>query len=215
MRSWVRGEPGRGSPGPSPRATNNADSLGLPGLAAIAQAAPDAGYCIIGGYMVRMLQLAYPIPGAVLRSTRDADAAVESVEVIGPLAQHLLTHDFEKKGGNLFTKPAGSGQEIEINVLMPRTDSSRGIRPKDVPGLGQVDTLPELTLALSGPGLVLDVSAELLDGTPIEFRTRVPRLDVAVVLKAHSWKARGLSDPRDLADLHSLMEIHQAHPDAP
>lgn len=132
MRSWVRGEPGRGSPGPSPRATNNADSLGLPGLAAIAQAAPDAGYCIIGGYMVRMLQLAYPIPGAVLRSTRDADAAVESVEVIGPLAQHLLTHDFEKKGGNLFTKPAGSGQEIEINVLMPRTDSSRGIRPKDV-----------------------------------------------------------------------------------
>ncbi|MFE5777506.1 hypothetical protein [Brachybacterium sp. NPDC056505] len=197
------------------RATSNADSLGLLALAAVAEAAGDARYCIIGGYMVRMLQLVYPTPRAVLRSTRDADAAVESVEVIGPIAQRLQMQHFEKKGGNLFTKQTADEQEIEINVLMPRSDSSRGIRPKNVPGLGQVDTLPELTFALSGPGLAVDVTADLLDGSSIEFRTRVPRLEVAAVLKAHSWKARGLSDPKDLADLHSLMEVRQEHPEAP
>ncbi|WP_152351528.1 hypothetical protein [Brachybacterium subflavum] len=151
----------------------------------------------------------------MLHSTYDADHAAESVEVIGPRAQHLQTQDFEKRAGSLFTKPAGGGQEIEINVLMPQDGSSCGIRPRNVPGLGHVDTLPELTFALSGSGLILDVSADLLDGSSIEFRTRIPRLEVAVLLKAHSWKARRLSDPKDLADLNSLMEIRQAHPTHP
>lgn len=197
----------------STRATSNADSLGLLGLQAVAEAAGETEYMIIGGYMVRMLQLVYPTPNAVHRSTRDADAAVDDVEVVGPIAERLQILHFAKKGGNLFTRQTDGGQEIEINVLMSRNGSSHGFRATDVPGLGWVDTLPELTFAFAGSGITLEVAAELLDGSVIEFRTRVPRLEAAVVLKAHSWKARGLSDPKDLTDLHSLLEIRQAYPE--
>lgn len=193
-------------------ALSNADALGYRGQQAVSEAVADGyDYRIVGGHMVRLLLTVYPTPNARLRSTLDADAAVENVEVIGHLSERLVANGFSKVGGNVFYSATGGDQRIEINLLVPRDDSTAGIRPRTVPGVGQVDSLPELGFVLLFPGLVLEVEADLDPGHTIEYRTRIPDLEAAVVLKAHSWKGR--SSPKDLADLHSLLEIRDAHPD--
>lgn len=188
------------------------DALGYRGQQAVAQAVADRGdYRIIGGHMVRMLLHVYPTENAVLRSTTEADAALGSIKVVEPVTQNLIAANFTKEGGNVLFKVIGAEQRIEINLLLARTGPAQGIRAQSVPGVGQIDTLPELRFALATPALVIDVEAHL-DGTEvIEYQTRIPNLEAAVVLKAHSWKNRG-SD-KDLADLHSLLEIRNAHPD--
>lgn len=54
------------------------------------------------------------------------------------------------------------------------------------------------------------MTADLAGGEVIEYQTRIPGLEAAVVLKAHSWAGR--RSEKDLADLHSLLEIREAHP---
>lgn len=187
------------------------DALGYRGQQAVAQAVANRGdYRIIGGHMVRMLLHVYPTAKAVLRSTTDADAALESVEVVEPVTQNLVAEDFTKERGNLLFKEVGPEQRIEINLLLARTGPTQGLRPQSVPGVGQVDTLPELQFALMTPALVINVEAHLGDAELIEYQTRIPNLEAAVVLKAHSWKNR--RSEKDLADLHSLLEIRDAHP---
>lgn len=80
-----------------------------------------------------------------------------------------------------------------------------------MPDVGQVGSLPELTFALDSKPLELSVEAHLQDGALIRYMTRIPDVEAAVVLKAHSWKERRAG--KDLADLHSLLEIRQAHPE--
>lgn len=121
--------------------------------------------------------------------------------------------DYRIIGGNLFYRETAPDQRIEINFLAPRTGHTRGIRPQSVPGVGQVDTLPELRFALMHPAVILDVEADLGNGEIIEYQTRVPNVENAVVLKAHSWKER--RSEKDIADLHTLLEIREAHPDVP
>ncbi|MDN5686879.1 MAG: hypothetical protein L0G94_09400 [Brachybacterium sp.] len=41
-----------------------------------------------------------------------------------------------------------------------------------------------------GEPQLLDVTAELRDGRSIEYSTRIPDIEAAVVLKAHAWKSR-------------------------
>ncbi|MFJ6419032.1 hypothetical protein [Paeniglutamicibacter sp. NPDC091659] len=187
------------------------DALGYRAQQAVAQAVADRGdYRIIGGHMVRMLLHVYPTANAVLRSTADADAALGSVEVLEPVTQNLVAANFTKEGGNILFKDVGAEQRIEINLLLARTGAAQGLRAQSVPGVGQIDTLPELRFALMTPALVIDVEAHLDDTEAIEYQTRIPNLEAAAVLKAHSWKDRG--SEKDLADLHSLLEIRDAHP---
>src|SRR5699024_3232550 len=108
-------------------------------------------------------------------------------------------------------KTLGGDQRVEINLLLAREGPAPGLRRQDVPGVGQVDTLPELSFTLMLPPLILDVTATLRDGRIIEYGTRIPDLEAAVVLKAHSWRGRRAAN--DLADLHSLLEIREAHPE--
>lgn len=195
-------------------AVSNSDALGYLGQQAISAAvSPDDDYRIVGGHMVRLLLEVYPTPQATPRSTLDADAAVGDVEVVGPLSERLRAQDFVKTGGNLFLKQTESGQQIEINLLISRLDHAPGIRPRHVPGVGHVDSLPELYLVMQSDPLHLDVTAILLDGQAISYRTRIPDVEAAVILKAHAWKAR-LTE-KDVADLHSLLEIRDAHPEVP
>src|SRR5690625_7218011 len=63
--------------------------------------------------------------------------------------------------------------------------------------------------------LVLDVTAVLLDGRTITYRTRIPDIEAAVVLKAHAWKARRMQSDKDLADLRTLFEIRHAYRELP
>lgn len=193
------------------QALSNADALGYRGQQAVSEAAGDDGnFRIVGGHMVRLLLFVYPTPGATLRSTLDADAAVGSVHVVEPFAQNLLAKRFVKKRGNLFYKELEEDQRVEINLLLSREGPTQGLRTHTVPGVGQVDTLPELRFALMDAALVLDVEADLGGDEIIRYRTRIPDLEAAVVLKAHSWKER--RSDKDLADLHSLLEIREAHP---
>ncbi|MCA5892880.1 hypothetical protein LEP48_05860 [Isoptericola sp. NEAU-Y5] len=55
------------------------------------------------------------------------------------------------------------------------------------------------------------MTAEPRDGRTIEYSARIPDVEAAVALKAHSWRGRYFEN--DLADLHSLLEIRDAHPD--
>lgn len=191
-------------------ALSNSDALGYRGQQAVAEAMGGGDYRIVGGHMVRLLLHAYPTPRATLRSTLDADAAVGSVDVIEPITQNLIAQDFTKHGGNLFYRDLSADQRVEINLLLSREGPSKGLRTHTVPGVGQIDTLPELRFALTDPALILDVTADLGNREVIEYQTRIPDLEAAVILKSHSWAGR--RSEKDLADLHSLLEIREAHP---
>lgn len=163
--------------------------------------------------MVRLLGLAYLTPAVHTRATVDADAAVDKVEVIGKVVERLKADDFTQEGGNLFFKPLDPQHRIEVNLLLSHRGSSSGMQPLEVPGVGQVDTLPELVFALAQPGLELAMTVTLVGGDVVEYTTRIPGLEAATVLKAHAWKSRFAY--KDLVDLGSLLEIREAHPDLP
>ncbi len=195
-------------------AVSRADELGYLGQRAVAYALePEDDHRIIGGHMVRLLLEVYPTSRALPRSTLDADAAVGDIEVIESLSKGLESQEFVKAGGNVFRKDVGEHQPIEVNVLMPRLDHSSGMRPRAVPGIGQVDSLPELHWALICDPLILDVAAVLRDGSRLTYTIRIPDLETAVVLKAHAWSARRMRTDKDLADLSTLFEIRHAHED--
>lgn len=196
------------------QAVSISDALGYRGQKAVAEAVgAGTDYRIVGGHMVRLLLHVYPTPGVILRSTTDADTALGTVDVVGPLSENLMSQDFIKEGGNSFYRELTEGHRIEVNVLLSREGPARGLRPTVVPGVGQVDSLPELRFALMSPALVIDVVADLGEGEWIEYRTQIPGMEAATVLKAHSWRER--RSEKDVADLHSLLEIREAHPDVP
>ncbi|MBM7500333.1 hypothetical protein JOD52_001173 [Brachybacterium muris] len=194
---------------------SNADDLGYLGQQAVAEAAQTTDYRIVGGHMVRLLLLAHPAELAVQRTTVDADAAVSDVEVVGPIVDRLKDQDFVQERGNVYTKAVDEERQVEINLLLPRTGSTTGIKPQMVDGVGQVDTLPELAFVLLQPAIHVAVTAHLTTGETLAYRVPIPGLEGAFILKAHAWAARGLQHDRDLADLHTLLEIREAHPDLP
>lgn len=135
--------------------------------------------------------------------------------MIGPLSESLVSQDLVKEGGNVFRKDAGGESPVEINLLLSRLDHRPGIRPRTVEGVGHVDTLPELSWVMLTDPLILDVTAVLRDRRSIAYRTRIPDVEAAVVLKAHAWKARLMQTDKDLADLNTLFEIRHLHADVP
>lgn len=192
-------------------AMSSSDDLGFLGQQAVASAAtPGAEYLIVGGNMVRLLGEVYPTALATPRSTIDADAAVEDLEVIGSIAERLMAGDFAQEGGNLFVKSVGLDR-IEVNLLLSRHTPKPGKGTLDVPGVGQVDVFPELVFAMAQPALALEMMVTLTSQEVISYTTRIPSLEAAVILKAHAW--RGRLAQKDLLDLNSLLEIRDAHPE--
>ncbi|PRA04371.1 hypothetical protein CQ019_08570 [Arthrobacter sp. MYb229] len=194
-------------------ATSAADALGYRGQKAVAEAAEGNDYRIVGGHMVRLLLHVYPAANAVPRSTTDADTAIGSLEIAAPMIRNFLAQNFTKQGGNLFYQELAPEQRVEINLLAPRTGNAPGIRPQTVPGVGQIDTLIELAYVFNHPPLIIDVEADLGDGETLNYQTRIPNLEEALVLKAFAWSER--RKDKDLADLNTLLEIREAHPEVP
>lgn len=196
------------------RAASAADDLGYRGQKAVADAVGDMGdYRLVGGHMVRLLHEVFPCERATPRVTVDADAALGGVEVLGPVVRELLDAGFSKVRGNAFEREAPGGRSIEVDILLPREDHRPGARPVRVPGVGQVDTLPELSLALASAPLAVEVEAHLTDGQILRYAVKVPDLEMAALLKAFSWDGR--SAAKDVLDLVTLLEIREAHSDEP
>lgn len=59
----------------------------------------------------------------------------------------------------------------------------------------------------------MKVTAQLSKSQVICYRTHIPDLEAAVVLKAHAWHGR--KSPKDLADLYSLLEVRAEHQSPP
>ena len=193
---------------------SRADDLNFLGQQAVAAATTsDDDHRIVGGTMVRLLTLAYPTADARARTTVDADTAAGDLEVIGTMAERLRADDFTQEGGNLFVKPLEPERRIEVHLLLSRHGTTDGMQQQEVPGVGQVDTLPELVFALAQPPLELAMTVTLTTSEVIEYTTCIPGLEAATVLKAHAWKNR--LAPKDLVDLSSLLEIREAHPHLP
>ncbi|MCS3494547.1 lysozyme family protein [Arthrobacter sp. JUb119] len=79
--------------------------------------------------------------------------------------------------------------------------------------MGQIDTLTELNYIFLYAPLIIDVETYLGNGEILTYRTKVPNLEEALVLKAFAWNER--SAENDLADLQTLLEIREAHPKTP
>lgn len=155
---------------------SKADDLSFLGQTAVADAMADDGeYRIVGGTMVRLLGLAYPTPEARARATVDADTAVNDIEIVRVIAKRLKADDFTQQGGNLFFKPLDQEHRIEVNLLLSRHSTKPGMQQQEVPGVGQVDTLPELVFALAQPALELAMTVTLTTGDIIDVHHTHPR----------------------------------------
>jgi hypothetical protein len=192
---------------------DDAAYLALSDLSAILADHPDAR--VIGGHMVSLIVSAYPTAGLVDRRTGDADAGIPvALAVAGPLHDALLARGYLGESGNRYVRGSLTPPEHEepiqptIDVLIPSTDSH--FRPRIVGGRAY-DTMPGLMLALSAAPLVMNVNATLRDGTELLFRTRVPPLESAVILKASAFADRGVRTPKDAIDIANLLEVLNGH----
>ncbi len=190
--------------------TSNAGDLGLVALADLADAASGIDYRVIGGHMVHLLSCVYPAEGITARVTSDADAGVDKAIAAGRgLHDALLARGYTAREGNRYVKPRPDHDgALAVDILVPQTG------PDAVALLGGrgFDAVPGLSLALSVPGIEIDVEARLRHGDRLAFVVTVPDLEAALVLKALAWRSR-FAD-KDAADIAVLLEMVQAHRDS-
>lgn len=184
--------------------TSRADDLSFLALADIARVTADVEDArIVGGHMVGMLQAAFPVAGATVRRTIDADAAVSTeVASSGQLHARLEAAGYSATSGNSYEKPPG----IVIDVLVPAMLTT--FEPIEV-GERTFDAAPGIRLALSIEPIIIDVGVTMLDGQRLKFTIRVPTVEVAIVLKAYAFESRHAA--KDVADLYSMLEIAHAN----
>jgi hypothetical protein len=196
-------------------ATTSADELSYRSLEEISAITADENVRIIGGQMASLLLTAFPVPGIVVRRTRDTDAAI-TTELAGSGVIHecLLDHGYVATGGNSYTRlvpelavAGGPVFELAVDLLVPSLDGRFGSQEH---GGRAFDSAPGLAPALGTEPIVIDAGARLLDGTVLEFTVRVPTVELALVIKALAYGSR-LQD-RDVEDIYRLLEIADAYP---
>lgn len=197
-------------------AASAADTLGYRGQNAISETAAIQGiedYRIIGGHMVRLLLLAFPAERSIPRSTVDADAGLGDVQLLASVDGQLRADGYIKSRGNSYAKELDDGETISIDLLIPSDRPHPGLRPVSVPGVGEVDSLPAMSLVMRSQPVELSVQAHLTTGEILQYDVRVPGLDMALLLKVAAWKNR--RSPKDITDIATLLEIRQVHPELP
>ena len=185
-------------------ATSNADDAAFRALADVAEITKQIDDVrIVGGHMASLLLTAFPVRGAVLRRTADADAAVStSVAASGRIHRALVDAGYADTSGNHYVKG-----DLEIDILVP-SDGAR-FETATVGGRG-FDAAPGLRLAFSVDPLVLDVGVILTDGTRLDFVVRVPPVELALIFKAYAAQSRHA--PKDITDLYNLLSIAFEYP---
>ncbi|MGR0319432.1 hypothetical protein [Agromyces sp. ZXT2-3] len=148
--------------------------------------------------MAGLLTTAYPTPDAVIRQTADADAAIAlEVAASGTIHELLAEAGYLPTSGNSYEK---RGQRIDL--VIPANGSTFG--RQEVGGRG-FDAAPGVRLALAVDPIEADVRVLLTDASALEFSTRLPTVEIAVVLKAAAYESRNAA--KDLTDLHNLLQI--------
>lgn len=184
--------------------TSNADDAAFRALAdasAIIEALPDAR--IVGGQMVALLLAAFPASEAIQRRTADADAAITAeIAATGEVHEALTAAGYRAERGNSYF----NGRQ-EIDLLVPAPTGKFG---QEELGGRMFDAAPGIHLALAVRPIVLEVSVLLLDGSTLDFTTRVPTPETATVIKAYATTSR--AEAKDLVDLHNLLTIADTYP---
>lgn len=182
--------------------TSAADDLAFRALADVCEITRDHNVRVVGGQMAKLLLTAFPSARAVPRRTADADAAIETaLAVSGDAHEALVKAGYEPHAGNSYVK---AGQQIDL--LVP---SRTGRFQREEHGGRGFDAAPGTALALATPPITIRATAVLSDGRSLTFTARVPSVEIAVVLKALSYRSRLAQ--RDLVDLHNLLWVVEQH----
>ena len=184
--------------------TSNADDAAFRALADVAEITERIDDVrIVGGHLASLLLTAFPVRGAVLRRTADADAAVStSVAASGRIHRALVDAGYSDTSGNPYVEG-----DLEIDILVP-SDGAR-FATATVGGRG-FDAASGLRLAFSVDPIVLDVGVLLASGTPLEFVVRVPPVELALIFKAYAAQSRHA--PQNITDLYNLLSIAFEYP---
>jgi hypothetical protein len=195
-------------------ATSQADELALRALAEIVEVTREENVRIVGGQMAAPAG-AFPVTGIAARRTRDADTAITAeLAGSGVLHNRLIARGWTATSGNSYVRSPPelaalqqSAPELLVDLLVPSLDG----RFRSSRHGGRVfDSAPGLAPALATEPIELATGVTLLDGTLLEFITRVPTVELAVVMKAYAYASRHMD--RDAEDIYRLLEIVDAHP---
>lgn len=179
-----------------------ADDNGMRALKDVASVAGGLNYRVIGGHMVRLLRHIYDLPGPP-RVTSDADTGIEEhVAIAGEFHDQLTALGYTDIRGNRYELG-----ERAVDLLVP-TEAKAG---KRIIGERAFDGAPGLRLALASPPILLAVTAQLTDGTGLDFDVPVPDVEAAFVMKMLAWTVRHSS--RDVQDIETLLEIVASQPE--
>lgn len=157
---------------------------------------------IVGGQMVEILRAAFPTPGLNVRSTRDADAAIETqFASTGNLHELLTAAGYTATHGNSYLK---GRQKIDLLV-----GNLIGKFKSELLGGRAFDSAPGIQAALNAEPLVFDVEVFMPDNTSISFQARTPTVELATCIKTFSYRSR--LREQDLVDLYYLLKIVEHH----
>ena len=164
---------------------------------------------VIGGHMVNLLTTVFPAEGIILRRTGDADGGIP-VELAASGAMHraLVDSGYTAESGNRYVNGGGGNIRATIDLLIPSFD---GRFRREVRGDRGFDAMPGLALALTGEAIEIDVIATLRDGSELEFHTRTPTVEAAVILKASAYVDRHAVTTKDAIDIRNLLEVLDQH----
>lgn len=166
--------------------------------------ANDMDCRVIGGQMVNLLITIFPAEGIILRRTGDADGGIPvEIAATGKLHHALTDAGYRGESGNRYLRGYGT-ISATIDLLIPSFD---GRFKREVRGDRGFDAMPGLSLALAGDACEIDVIARLRDGSELEFHTRTPLVEAAVLLKASAYGDRHATTVKDALDISNLFEI--------
>ncbi|KQR17574.1 hypothetical protein [Cellulomonas sp. Leaf334] len=139
---------------------------------------------------------------APARETADADMGVP-FDVRGDerLFAALLRAGYVQTEGNRFVRLDGH-RELVIDVLAP-SYLGRLVTHQEH-GRLVVDEIPGLQTALLEQPTVVEITANLTDGTEVRMTLLLPDVGAALVMKAHSYVGRLARS--DAIDIHRLLE---------
>lgn len=183
--------------------TSNADDLAFGALVDAVRATSDSDDVrIVGGHMVGLLLAAFPVPGALVRRTIDADAGLSTeVAAGGSVVRRLRLAGYVPTAGNRFER-AGRTVDLLVESLDGR------FRPRTLGGR-QYDASPGFDLALIHAPITIDTTVVFTDGASTRVTVPVPSVEIATMMKAYTAASRRAA--KDLVDLGHLLEIRQHH----